>query len=305
MPNYNCSRYLPEAIESVLKQSYIDFEFIIIDDCSTDESLGIIKNYAQKDRRIVVRVNNKNIGQAKNLNLCLKYSKGEYIKFVFSDDMLFSADAIKKMVEILDADNEIALVASARYSIDEKTDVRGILSDYKGNIKSLGTEIIKDSLFSQRNKIGEPSVVMFRRRFAKRGFNEKYNQNVDWEMWFHILEQGNFAYIDEPLCSFRTHLLQQTSLNREKQIHLIEPFYLLRDYAQKPYVDFLMFKKAYVLYLPAYEIWREFKKFRRISLLAAIRKIHRHYNLFKFIAIYPIFKIYKTTMSIMRRLKLN
>jgi hypothetical protein len=169
----------------------------------------------------------------------------------------------------------------------------------------LGTEIIKDSLFSQRNKIGEPSVVMFRRRFAKRGFNEKYNQNVDWEMWFHILEQGNFAYIDEPLCSFRTHLLQQTSLNREKQIHLIEPFYLLRDYAQKPYVDFLMFKKAYVLYLPAYEIWREFKKFRRISLLAAIRKIHRHYNLFKFIAIYPIFKIYKTTMSIMRRLKLN
>lgn len=305
MPNYNCSRYLRDAIESVLKQSYRNFEFIIIDDCSTDESLEIIKGYANKDQRIVVRVNENNIGQAKNLNLCLKYSKGEYIKFVFSDDMLFSADAIKKMVEILEADNKIALVASARYSIDEKNGVRGILSGYKGNIKSSGTEIIKDSLFSQRNKIGEPSVVMFRRRHAERGFNEKYNQNVDWEMWFHILEQGNFAFIDEPLCSFRTHMLQQTRLNREKQIHLIEPFYLLREYVAKPYVDFSLFKKAYIYYLPAYEIWRQYKKFQRIPLWAAIVKIRDNYGLFKFIAFYPLYKTYKTALSIIRHVKFH
>jgi glycosyltransferase involved in cell wall biosynthesis len=302
MPNFNSARYLSEAIESVIKQSYTDFEFLIIDDCSTDESLEIINKYAEKDPRIVVRVNDINVGQAKNLNLCLKYARGDYIKFVFSDDMLFSADAIKRMVDVLDADDDVALVSSARYSIDDASTIRRILSEYSEDVKCEGRDVIRDCLFTQKNKIGEPTVVMFRERLAKRGFNEKYNQNVDWEMWFHILEQGEFVYLNEPLCSFRTHSNQQTMLNVEKQIHLMEPFYLLQDYENKSYINLSKLQRMYMCYLPAFEIWKFYKKYHKITMRSAFEKVHRHYGLFKFIFLYPMYKLYKAHLSVKRRI---
>jgi glycosyltransferase involved in cell wall biosynthesis len=301
MPNYNCSRYLPEAIESVLKQSYADYEFIIIDDCSTDDSLEIIGRYASKDGRIKLLINSENIGQAKNLNACLKQTTGEYIKFVFSDDVLHSADAIKKMVDVLNSNEDIALVASARYSIDETSSVIGVLSSYKNGMVCGGTDVIKDCLFTNTNKIGEPTVVMFRKKHAHRGFDEKYNLNVDWEMWFHILEQGKFAYIDEPLCSFRNHPFQQTRLSREKQIHLVEPFYMLNAYGKKPYLHCSFFQEIYLFYVPAINIWNLYRKYHAITRDTAFQKIANQYGVTKFICNYPIYKIYKAYVSVQKR----
>ena len=303
MPNYNCSRYLPEAIESVLRQSYENFEFIIIDDCSTDNSLEIIKRYAAKDDRIIVRANSVNIGQAKNLNLCLKHARGDYVKFVFSDDLLSSDDALKKMVKILDINNDITLVASSRYLINEFSTVVGIQAGYKGGIMCSGTEIIKDCLITQTNKIGEPTVVMFRKKNAERGFNEKYNKNVDWEMWFHILEQGRFAYIDEPLCAFRRHPLQLTKLYLEKELYFEEPYYMLKDYVDKPYMNFSMCGKKYLFYVPAFEIWNLYKKGHKISLRDALHKIQEQYGMIKFVLYYPLYKIYKGHLSAQKRIK--
>ncbi len=302
MPNFNGARYLPEAIESVLKQRYRDYEFIIVDDCSTDESLEIINKYVRIDSRIVVRVNDVNVGQAKNLNLCLKYAKGDYIKFVFSDDVLSSISVVQRMVDVLDTHEDVVLVSSARYSIDSASTILRILTEYHENVNCDGTDVIKDCLLTQKNKIGEPTVVMFKKKYAMRGFNEKYNQNVDWEMWFHILEQGKFVYINEPLCSFRTHAQQQTMLNVEKQIHLIEPYYLLQDYGNKPYIMMLSrLQRMYMYYLPAFEIWKFHHKYHKITMRSALKKIHLHYGLLKFILYYPIYKLYKSSLSARRR----
>ena len=303
MPNYNCSRYLPEAIESVLKQSYTDFEFIIIDDCSTDDSLDIIKRYAEKDKRIIVHKNERNVGQTKNLNLCLREARGDYIKFVFSDDTLVSDDAVKKMVEVLESNDQIALVASARYSINEFSTVLGVISGYKDGITCGGTEIIKDCLLTQTNKIGEPTSSLFRKKHVERGFNEKYNKNQDWEMWFHILEQGSFSYIDQPLCSFRTHPLQLTNLYMKNGLYFAEPYYILKDYAEKPYMHSSKWEKMYLYYLPAFEIWNRYKKGRTITLRKAIDKIHEHYGVTKYILFYPIYKIYRAYLSTQKRIK--
>jgi glycosyltransferase involved in cell wall biosynthesis len=302
MPTYNCSRYLPEAIESVLRQSYSDFEFIIIDDCSTDNSVELIGKYVEKDKRITLRVNERNVGQAKNLNLCLNHAKGDYIKFVFSDDVLVSDKSLEKLVSVLDKDHKVALVTTARYLIDEKSNILKMLSEYEETITCSGTDIIKECLLEQKNKIGEPTAVLFRRKYAVRGFNEKYNQNVDWEMWLHILEQGKFAYIHEPLCSFRTHPNQQTKLNVKKQVHLIEPFYLLQDYGKKPYINFSVAKRTYIEYVPAFEIWKYYKKYRRITMRSALEKIHVQYGIAKFFVLYPMYKLYKGYLSAMRRI---
>jgi glycosyltransferase involved in cell wall biosynthesis len=303
MPNYNCSRYLPEAIESVLKQSYSNFEFIIIDDCSTDSSLEIINHYAVKDKRITVRVNRENMGQVRNLNLCLKHARGDYVKYVFSDDMLFSNDALKKMVEILESDDDIALVASSRYSIDESSKIVGVLSGYQGGITCSGTDVIKDCLITHTNKIGEPTVVMFRKKHALRGFDEKYNKNVDWEMWFHILEHGKFVYIDEPLCSFRTHPSQLTKQYMEKKLYFEEPYYMLKDYVKKPYMDYSIWGKIYIYYVPAYEIWNIYRKSHRITMLTALSIIRSQYGIVKFILLYPLYKTFKAYFHTQKRIK--
>jgi len=292
MPNYNFAQYLPEAIESVLRQSYTDYEFIIIDNCSTDNSADIIKRYAESDSRIRFSINRSNIGLVNNMNLCLEQAQGDYIKFLFSDDMLASDQAVKRMVCELDSDHEVALVATSRYLIDDISNIKKVLSEYRGETKYTGTRIIQDCLIEQKNKIGEPSVVMFRKENAARGFDGRYRQAVDLEMWFHILEQGKFIYLNEPLCAFREHPGQQTHVNISDVSVIEEPFLLLRDYANKPYVRVSRFTREYMLYVPVYSIWKLYKK-KRITKRDAITKIKEHYNYHKFILYYPLFKAYK------------
>ncbi len=296
MPNYNFARYLPDAIESVLKQSYTDFEFIIVDNCSTDDSAKIVRRYAGKDARIRLTTNDRNVGPVNNLNLCLQKVRAEYVKFLFSDDMLATDNALERMVSVLDDHQQVALVASARNVIDSCSNVIQKWSQYKGMIGYPGCKIIQDCLIEQKNKIGEPTAVLFRKRHAERGFDVRYRQAVDLEMWFHILEQGDFAYIDEPLCSFRQHDKQQTHMNtNELNMSLInEPFLLLQDYADKPYVQLSKLTREYMKYVPAYGIWKLYKK-KKISKREAIEKIKEYYNIAKFVLFYPFFKVCKFT----------
>lgn len=292
MPNYNFAQYLPEAIESALKQSYCNFEFVIVDNFSTDNSVQIISEYAKMDERIFFHVNKFNIGLVSNLNLCLKYAKGEYIKFLFSDDVLASDKALEKMVSVLDENEKITLVATARNVIDERSAIKKVLLEYQGKIGYEGTEIIQDCLIEQKNRIGEPSAVLFRSKHATRGFDGRYRQAVDLEMWFHILEQGEFAYIDEPLCSFRNHPDQQTKINSTRYDLSEESFQLLQDYAKKPYIHLSMVKREYMLYIPVYAVWKLYKK-RKVSRQTALNEIKKHYNIYKFILLYPFFKMYR------------
>jgi glycosyltransferase involved in cell wall biosynthesis len=262
---------LPEAIESVLKQSYSNFEFIIIDDCSKDNSVEIIKKYAEKDKRIVFSINDHNMGMVNNWNLCLKSAQGDYIKFLFHDDVLASEKALERMVPVLDANEDISLVATARNIINDRSEIMETWSEYKTRTGYAGTKIIQDCLIEQKNRIGEPSVVMFRKKHAGRGFDGRYKQAVDLEMWFHILEQGDFAYIEEPLCSFRIHSGQQTKINISHDDLWNESFQLLHDYANKPYVHLSTLRREYMRYVPVYAVWKLHKK-RKITRQAALRK---------------------------------
>jgi len=296
MPNYNFAQYLPEAIESVLRQSYSDFEFVIIDNCSTDNSVEVIQHYAEKDARIKLNVNKQNIGLVNNLNLCLQKAHGDYIKFLFSDDLLASEKALEQMVTVLDAHEGISLVASARNVIDYQSAILKIWSEYKGKIGYSGTKIIQDCLLEQKNKIGEPSVVMFRKKHVGTGFDTRYRQAVDLALWFHILEQGDFAYLEEPLCSFRMHPGQQTKINAERNDLCDEPFQLIEDYAGKPYIHLSRIRREYMKYVPVYAVWKLHKK-RKITFSTAIDKIKQHYNLNKFYLLLPFYKMYKFLRS--------
>jgi glycosyltransferase involved in cell wall biosynthesis len=213
VPTYNYARYLPEAIDSVLAQDFKDFELIIADDCSTDDTAGVVKAYLAKDSRIQFIARAKNLGMVNNWNDCLQRARGEYIKFLFGDDKLFRPDALGKMVAMLKDNSSATLAASARVIFDENSKVVNVWRNFSDGCHN-GHEVITQYLMvNGRNLVGEPSAAMFRRADAKRGFDPQYKQIVDVEMWFHLLEKGNLVYTREPLCGFRVHSLQQTERN--------------------------------------------------------------------------------------------
>src|SRR5471032_2980636 len=97
IPTYNYARFLPEAIESILAQDFQDFELLISDDCSTDNSAEVIARYAAQDKRIRFQIHSANLGMVQNWNWCLSQARGEFIKYVFGDDKLASPTAITQM----------------------------------------------------------------------------------------------------------------------------------------------------------------------------------------------------------------
>lgn len=292
MPVYNAARFLPEAIESVLAQSYDDFEFVIVDNCSEDATGDIVRTYAGRDGRILYKRNDVNLGMVANFNICLMSARGEYIKFVMGDDLLASTETLQIMVHVLDDDDSVALVGGARKVIDEYGIEQQVLSPFGGTFVIDGPAVINTCLFSMENLIGEPTTVMFRKKHATRGFDLRYQQIVDLEMWFYLLEQGRFAYLSEPLSSFRVHDAQATAYNRNNCKYIDDMFCLLNDYGDKVYTTLNRFNKKYLYYEQCYKVWKEYRR-GKIDRSLLREKLDRHYSWNLFFLLLPLYKIYK------------
>jgi len=219
LPNYNYGRYLESAIESVLGQDFTNFEFIISDDASSDNSAEIIRAYAARDARIKYCIQPGNLGMVANWNLCLQQARGEYIKYLFGDDRLACPHALSTLAGMLDANAGAVLATSARQVIDADNKAIDLWSSIERPGLNQGNRAARFCLFRIQNCIGEPTAVMFRASAsAGRGFDSSYRQVVDLEMWLHLLRQGDLVYTKEPLCQFRHHAEQQTAANRKSQV---------------------------------------------------------------------------------------
>lgn len=300
VPTYNYGRYIAETIESILAQKFIDFELLVVDDCSTDNTASIVESYVQRDARVKFIVNPQNMGMVQNWNHCMALAQGEYIKFVFGDDILASPEALGRMVAKLDENSNVSLVASSRKLIDGNSVAERVESRFTGNHTFAGTDVINYCLFRQHNLIGEPSVVMFRKSQSSRGFNPHYRQIVDLEMWFHLLEQGEFAFLEEPLCSFRVHDRQQTARNREELSDLNDVFYLLADYLEKDYITLSQFMKHYLLYDHVYSVWKRSHK-DAARKQAAVELINSYYHFNWFRLWYPFYRLYKPCFKLYKK----
>ena len=234
IPTYRYAGYLREAIDSVLAQDFADFELLVSDDCSGDGTAEILREYTAHDPRVRAHVHPANVGMVQNWNWCLRESRGEFVKYVFGDDLLARPDALGKMAAMLDAHPEAALAASARNVIDEKSSVVQVWSPLDEPGLHPGGRTLWRCLAENRNLIGEPTAVMFRRSAGLRGFSERYDQLVDLEMWCHLLCHGPLVYSTETLCSFRRHPLQRTEFNKERGVHNVEILRLLKDYYDHP-----------------------------------------------------------------------
>jgi len=240
VPVYNGEEFLGECLDSVRAQDFQDMEILIADDGSTDGSVALIERYATADPRIRWWNNGHNLGLAANFNRCLREAKGEYIKYVLQDDKLLAPTAVRRMVEVLDHHPAASLVGSASQILDEHSRVTEVRDYFQPGIMDGRQTIIR--CLEQANLIGEPSVVMFRRAQATRGFDAQLPQLLDLDLWFHLLEQGQFVYLAEPLCAFRHHARQQTKVNRRSGVN--DGLLLIAIWYAKPWVQAGMTRQA-------------------------------------------------------------
>jgi glycosyltransferase involved in cell wall biosynthesis len=219
LPVWNGEEYLPEAIESVLNQSFADFELLISDDSSDDASLEIIKGYANGDSRIRFWSNERRLGIFANLNRCMERSRGQFIKLFAQDDLL-QPEILSEAVTTLRNHPEVALYVAKRSLIDE----RGSELDNSSPLASIDVKIALDSvvpgraaiescLFPVVNRIGEPCTVTIPRRFIGSGFDDAFYQLGDLDFWFQLLQKGDLYQSSKILCKFRQHGASATTSN--------------------------------------------------------------------------------------------
>ncbi|HKB91520.1 MAG TPA: glycosyltransferase family 2 protein [Opitutaceae bacterium] len=218
VPTYNYGRYLPQTLNSILAQEDVDFELLVSDDASTDNSAEIIRSYARRDKRIRFKLHEKNLGMVENWNWCLKEARGEYIKYVFGDDALTSRQSLGRFVYLLDLHPEATIATSSRLIVNDASTPTEIWDDLRFPGVYTGQSLIYRCLWQDRNLIGEPTAVMVRRSAIGRPFDVALRQLVDMEMWFYLLSQGDLVYEPTPLCAFRSHDQQQTIHNRHSHV---------------------------------------------------------------------------------------
>ena len=217
MPAYNSEKYIAEAIESILSQTFTDFEFIIIDDGSTDRTVEIISRY--NDSRIRFYQNENNMGVAATLNRGLDLATGEYIARMDSDDISLP-DRFKKQIEYLEKRKEVAVCG---------TDLELFGVKYGKFIHSTSPKTLKvDLLFD--SPLAHPSVMMRKSQLKDVGlyYDVSYNGIEDYELWYRISKKYEIANIDQCLLRYRVHPAQVTQNYSEKKKKLLLNFKILQ-----------------------------------------------------------------------------
>lgn len=210
MSVYNSERFLGQAIDSILGQTYRDFEFLIVDDGSTDSSAAIVRSYS--DERIRV-ISQNNIGLTRSLNRAINLASGEYIARQDADD-ISESDRLEKQVAALDAEASTVLVSgNLRYFSEAWS------SPTESN--RAVPPLLVNWLLLFYNHIGGHSQVMFRRDVAARlgGYDEGIRYSQDYDLWLRMTEQGKVTILPTVLLNFRHHDANISKTAAKEQQH--------------------------------------------------------------------------------------
>lgn len=246
IPTYNGARWLGEALESALAQSYSPLEILVADDASTDDTLALARSYSDPRLRIVAGEQNR--GLVGNWNRSVELARGEWVKFLFQDDLLRS-DCVAKMVAAGESAPNVGLVFSRREILLEKPDdptarnwkeQYGILDTQFERLEAVnnGRDLFEQYLRHgfRMNFLGEPTAVMVRREWFQRlgGFHTRMHQGPDFEMWVRVMFYANVAFLAEPLCVFRYHAASTSLANHRQNRSWLDMFWLLEGLLRHP-----------------------------------------------------------------------
>ena len=204
IPSYNHEKYISQTIDSILNQTFQDFEIIITDDGSSDNTVDVIKSFS--DNRIKLFVFEKNQGACKALNNCIINSKGEYFANISSDDV-WEPDKLEKQVKFLDENPLIPAVFTKVKIIDENGKPFKNKNHFYSDIfeqKNRSRSSWLNKFFYQGNCVCHPSLLIKKDVYDKIGLYNELMANIpDFDMWVRLCLKYDFHILDEKLTKFR------------------------------------------------------------------------------------------------------
>jgi len=209
MAVYNSESYLREAIESILNQSFRDFEFLIIDDGSTDSSPGILAAHAALDARIVLNPNPTNMGHANSLNKGLDVARGEYVARMDSDDISLS-DRLLRQVALMDAHPNVGVCGTWLRYLGGSNSVWALPQD---------DTAIRCYLFFN-SPIAHPTAMLRKSVIDKHHlrYQQAFDPTEDYALWSEAAKYTSFANLPEVLFLYRVHNTQLTATRRARML---------------------------------------------------------------------------------------
>lgn len=191
LPFYNAEKYLALAIESVLQQTYTDWELLLLDDGSTDNSLSIAQSYAQKDSRIKVISDGKNKNLAARLNELPSLAQGLYLARMDADDIMHPA-RIERQLAVLGTHPEIDVLGTNAYIINDENAV-------------IGTRypLTPENTLTRVKSFIHPTIIAKKQWFLENPYDTKALRMEDAELWYRTFSKYHFVRLNEPLLFYR------------------------------------------------------------------------------------------------------
>lgn len=239
IPCYNAEKYIEESVYSIINQTYNNLEIICVDDCSTDNTLKILKQLALKDRRVIVLQNPENLKISKTLNRGIEYSTGEYIARMDADDIALPV-RIEKQIEFLEANPEVGLCGTCCEKIDATGKHVGYMR-YPLKHEELKSALLFTSVFIH------PTVVFRKKIFNELGGYRDLMPVEDFEYWIRIIQHFQVANLMDVLLKYRWHgdnvTVTQNALRIDqlsKVLILHQDFFINQNSYQKYNLRFML-----------------------------------------------------------------
>lgn len=217
MPAYNAEKFIASAIESILAQSYKNFEFIIVDDNSTDATAYLIDTFKKKDKRIKVIKNQENKGVTKSLNKTVQAARGKYIIRMDTDDWSYP-ERFLKQVRLMETHSDV-VVSGSYIEVCDKNLKTKYVRKYQLDDASIRKHIFRYSPFAHPATIWRADVLKRER------YNEVIRVCQDYELYFRVGRRGKFMNLNAPLLKLRMH---ESSISAKQSDYQLKNTVLIR-----------------------------------------------------------------------------
>jgi glycosyltransferase involved in cell wall biosynthesis len=231
--SYNRASYIGKAIKSILDQTFSDFEVIIIDDCSKDNTENIVKELIKKDSRIKYYKNEENLGISKSRNRGISLSNGEYIAMLDSDDYWIDNRKIEKQIEILDKNKDMGLIGSNILCIN--TDGQKLKeSKYQTEDKDIRNKILIKNQFAQ-------SSIIFKKELINKigNYNEELDVCEDYDLWLKIGKISKLANIKDITTAY---LIHSGGISKQRKLKIAKNIYKIINKNKGNYPNYFLAK---------------------------------------------------------------
>jgi len=256
IPAFNRGKYIRQTVDSVLNQTYPNFELIVVDDGSTDDTRQILEEYGERIR-IGEHPQRANRGQSASINLGLEYANGEYVAILDSDDY-WEPDKLEAQVAYLEKHPDIGLVYGNGTAVNENGDFLYDIFAPGHQERNIPDNVLLDCYFLVPNN----SLVRGEVFEKTGGFDESLRSAQDHDMGIRIAEVARLGYIDKPVYHYRRH--SESISSKKADLRWINGFVIL-DKARKryPYPLSTVIRRKAVLHFRLFQIYIEKKQFSR------------------------------------------